>query len=209
MSHHERGNPTFVQFVTGINLAQIGWDQFRDKVRFAETQYNEKLDAARTNVAYVEHRIWLNVIINNFLDPVRRVVEVAWFANYWLSILMVIAGLGMLYLNSVCVYDYLLLVPPAAYLGLSYIMLAVVLAVLRIFDAFVDRYTVEKEAEKFVKAHLGHPPTMEEMKQRSEERVRQNLSDQELNEHWKSIMARIRRRRENERPTPPEDQGLE
>jgi hypothetical protein len=151
VSHPDRGGPHFIEFCTAINVAQLGWSDFQKKFRYAETKYKTMLDGALSNATYARHKAWLRAFVKFFFSPIRGLVNVGWVINFILTIGTSFAGVLMLYLHASCVYDYFLLLPPLAYLALTYIALGALWIVLLLFKAIVNRVEAEKETEDFVK----------------------------------------------------------
>jgi hypothetical protein len=104
------GNLDFISFCTAINFAQVGWNEFQKKIRFAEYRYGQMLDSTNQDILdNKDHQTWLKVIITYFLDPVRQCFNVLWGLNYALSIICFLIGMVLLYFEISGIYAYLLL----------------------------------------------------------------------------------------------------
>ena len=149
ISGHNLGGLDFVEFCVAVNIAQVSWDKFQQIVRTAETRYVQISDAAKNNAREADERALVKTFVS-CADWVRMKMGILWGANYCLSCLSVFVGVGMLYLNATCPWDFLLLVPSLLYLFLTYLLLGVLKIFVRCADLLVDKIRAQKDAEKLL-----------------------------------------------------------
>ena len=81
------------------------------------------------------------------------VSKIIWRATYFLTIILTVAGVVMLYLDEKCRYDYLLLLPTFVYLAWTYFALLLVTAWIWVVEFFLKRLAspnVEKAVQNFI-----------------------------------------------------------
>lgn len=116
------GGAAFVQLTTGINLASLAWDNFRNKLQMPQKRCEEIIDASRCNI--------IDTAVKNNLEPrfifltscaifVHRIVLLLTYCGAGIACF---AGWYMLYSDRYCMHDWWLATPNIFYLVIVFIL---------------------------------------------------------------------------------------
>lgn len=151
-----KGGSDFVEFCIGINIVQIGWKEFQNKVRYADRRCAKMVDETVMGMRDESSRRWVRVIIEFITSPFRS--GFLWRVNYFFTVLSVVAGACMLYLNSFCPHDYLLLMPAFLYVALTYSGLIVTWVALLCCGFLAKKVDSVRAAEQFTQSEPAINP---------------------------------------------------
>ena len=153
------GGGHFIEMATGINIALIGWEAFRNRVRSADRQLEGKINSVAASVSDSldsKHYRWL---IDQLLLPILRIRTFGWGVVYGLAIMTSILGVALLYCAQSSPYAVLLLLPAVIQLVVSWTTLAIMMVWMRlmrkgmlIFGGRIpSRQTATAEVKEFVR----------------------------------------------------------
>jgi hypothetical protein len=118
------GGSHFIAVATGINLAFLGWQAFRDRVRSAERRLEEKINSVAASASDVPDASHYRQLIDKLLLPVLAIRLWAWAFLYLLALIAAAVGIAMLYCHTKSPYDMFLLLPTVVQLLVSWTTLA-------------------------------------------------------------------------------------
>lgn len=150
------GGSSFVAFVTGLNFALIGWEQFRDRVRWPKERCEEIISAKVSSISdsgIGEGALgvckWLFTKASRFVVGVLNLV---WWGTTAFALLGVFAGLYMLYADRFCCHDWILILPLFLYSGITlftllcfYLFAIAVIFGLKNYDKFAKNTDLSSE----------------------------------------------------------------
>lgn len=113
------GGSSFIELVSGVNLAFIAWDRFQERLKFVDRDCRNLVAQACASIIDDEHRANSETHFTKMLVSVDGVYKTLWHGCFAFGVLAVIAGFAMLFFNWNCRHDYLLLLPLAVYLSIS------------------------------------------------------------------------------------------
>ena len=108
----ELGGAHFIAVCTALNLAVVGWKDFRKQVWEAETRMVEKISSLRLSLAETDRNA-LRIVGDLILGPLLFVNKWGWRITYVFVIIASAVGLLMLWAAVSCPYDILLLLLPS------------------------------------------------------------------------------------------------
>jgi hypothetical protein len=146
------GGPHFIALCTGINLVLISWTEFQKKVQYAEHLFAGKLTAAAASNADKQNT-QLKKTLCVVMPLIISISKSIWRTTYLLTVALTVAGIGMLYFDAKCRYDYLLLLPTLVYLAWTYFALLIVtiwIWIVQFVLKRIDSPNVEKAVQSFI-----------------------------------------------------------
>jgi len=113
--HHwkELGGAHFIAVCTAMNLAFVGWKDFRRHIWEAETQMKEKISSIRLSLAETDSGNALRIFGDLILGPLLLLNRWGWRITYFFVIAATVAGMWMLWAAVSCPYDIVLLLLPS------------------------------------------------------------------------------------------------
>lgn len=105
------GSSSFVELVTGINIALCSWEHFQSSVRAWEKKIGESIAAAL--VTEIDNVDAQTAAMNESCKNINGWIEKSWKGVKLAAFVCAGAGVIMLYLNKFCRWDFLLLAPLA------------------------------------------------------------------------------------------------
>jgi len=120
------GGGHFIALATGINIALVSWQAFRDRIRSAERRLEEKVNSVALSVADLLDKAHYQRLIDKVLRPISRVRLWGWRFVYAIALIAAPVGMALLFCEVKSPYDLLLLLPTSIQLFVSWTTLGIV-----------------------------------------------------------------------------------
>lgn len=119
------GGGHYIALATGVNIALIGWEAFRQRVRTADRRLEAKINSVAASVTDSldgEHYLGL---VNKLLLPLLKIRSLCWGVVYTLAFLAALIGTSELFCDKSTPYNLWLLFPTIAFLLVSWMTLGI------------------------------------------------------------------------------------
>jgi len=116
------GGGHFIEVSTGINIALISWQAFRERVQSAERQLEAKINSVAASAEDIDQDRYRG-LISQVLLPVLRMRTWGSCLVYALAIIAALVGGALLYVGQSSPYVLWLLLPTALQLAVSWVTL--------------------------------------------------------------------------------------
>lgn len=115
---HERwytlGGEHFIAVCTALNIALLGWENFRKQIFGTEIQMREKVSSMRLTMADTVEGKFVKILGEFILVLFFKLNRLGWGITYCLVVLASLTGLFMLWAKMTCPFDFFLLLLPSA-----------------------------------------------------------------------------------------------
>jgi hypothetical protein len=151
----ELGGDHFIALCTALNIALLGWENFRKHISGTEVRMREKISSVRLTIADATEGNVVKILGDLILVPLFFLNRWGWRITYFFVILASLTGLFMLWAKKSCPFDFvLLLLPSACQVALGWITVGATL----LWIAIVTR-TMRRRSEISAFLDEKDPPT--------------------------------------------------
>ena len=120
------GDGHFIALATGVNIALLGWEAFRERVS-AERRLDEKVYSVFASVADLLDTNHYQYLVHKVLRPIKKIRLWAWRFVRIIAVLAVPFGVAILYCGTCTPYDMFLLLPTTVQIAVSWTTLAFIM----------------------------------------------------------------------------------
>jgi hypothetical protein len=139
------GGESFIQLWTGLNLAFVAWDKYQEVLDWPRIKCERMIETATCNILET-HRIPLANFFLRWSKVPALILKCFWCVCGASAGAAFLTGVYMLYANQTGAWDWIMILPTAAYVIFAFINLGIFWAFIR-FMTMCCKVTTPAEAQ--------------------------------------------------------------
>ncbi len=119
------GGESFVQLWTGLNLAFVAWDKYKEALNLPRNKCEDIINAATCNVLDSGTKTRIGDHFVKWSKFIIFVLRWFWRLSWVSAIIAALCGVYVLYVNHCGPWDWILILPTAVYVGVTIFVLCI------------------------------------------------------------------------------------